>query len=131
MKAMLIDPKLSTVTEINLREGELSKAIGCSCCDMVFISKTEVVFVDDEGMLAEGNPVFYIKSYPGPLAGKAVVTGLDWEGECVDTKLSQQTLLAMIQWTKKESAGRLENGRTEGNTVFLGDPVLRDGGDGR
>lgn len=103
MRAILIDPTAKTLVEFDYKRGDsgIASVIGCDLFTVVNIGSTgqggrECIFVDDEGLLKDGQDFFAIGDYE--LAGKGLVLGCDWEGETVATKVDIDRLRSAVRW---------------------------------
>lgn len=105
-KAILINPKLKTVTEVELAEPILNSMYKHMECELISIAgympggesgQEDTVFADDEGLFVEDN---HFATIPGitqqAVAGNMLIVGCDEEGETISP---QYTSLADI--TKK------------------------------
>ncbi|MCB1423193.1 MAG: DUF3846 domain-containing protein [Nitratireductor sp.] len=78
---VLIDPFENKVDSIILDRPEidgnlLRHNIGCNTLARVQLNNSIDLWVDDEGLFAQDQQFFAIGSYPNPIAGKGLVTGL-------------------------------------------------------
>ena len=95
MKAYYIDPILQFVAEVNF-EGdykEIYKWIDATTFDVVNLNGYgDGMYVDDEGLLKGSNYFFTVPVYSGEdyvqqmYAGKALILGVDSEGDSDDVK---------------------------------------------
>lgn len=91
MKAVLIDPLTRDISDVEF-EGEtlaaLYKLIDCTtvtAVSLVFDDQVVSLFLDDEGLFVQDQKFWSIFQYPEPLAGRAVILGLDASsGESLD-----------------------------------------------
>ena len=95
MKAILINPKLQTINEINYSGDykDIYKLTECSTftCVYPFNLNEDTIYLDDEGLLKPSNYCFtfkYDNGYVQPLMGNALVLGADDEGESKDVETS-------------------------------------------
>ena len=100
MKAILINPKLQTINEINYSGDykDIYKLTECSTftCVSPFNLNEDVIYLDDEGLLKQSNYCFTFRCDNGhnpPLMGNALILGTDEEGESQDVESS----IEMIQ----------------------------------
>jgi hypothetical protein len=120
MKAILINPFAKTVIEIEHDGSDyrnIYSAIDCACFTVIRISRTEVIFVDDEGLIVDKPQAFFsFKGYPQPIAGRGLILGEDGEGECAATKLTLDEVKARVSFPAVEVAGwtRVETGTENG-----------------
>lgn len=102
MRAILIDPKSRTVTEVDVKEGDAfndhaHELMGCrcfTCCTAIALngeegdSQDDMMLADDEGLLNNPEHFFLIKAYGRPVAGKCLIVGMDEHGETVAAKIA-------------------------------------------
>lgn len=111
MRAHLIDPFTKTVTEVDYDGNYKSiySLIGASTIDVVRWADNVVLYVDDEGLLKETDQEYFrIHNSENTFAGKALVTGLDGEGDDIACPWSldrvrglvQFPSLKLVEWTK-------------------------------
>ena len=100
MKAILINPKLQTINEINYSGDykDIYKLTECSTfsCVYPFHLNADTLYCDDEGFLKQSNYCFSIRCDNGHtriLPGNDVSLGTDEEGESQDVESS----IEMIQ----------------------------------
>jgi len=108
MKGYLIDPKARRVTEVKVSDKwqEIAEIIDARFfCVGSYLPDEDTVFVDDEGLLTEGDKYwFQLKveaigaTNPSPLCGRGLVLGADEEGNSVDPKISLKDLANSIRW---------------------------------
>ena len=108
MKGYLIDPKARRVTEVEVSDKwqEIAEIIDARIfCVGSYLPDEDTVFVDDEGLLTEGDKYwFQLKveaigaTNPSPLCGRGLVLGADEEGNSVDPKISLEDLANSIRW---------------------------------
>ena len=85
--AILVDPFTQTTKEISVTSDykqwkeilEITSPI-----DMVTLNSETAVIVDDEGLFNEDTRYFKLPDYHQPLAGRAIVVGIDEDGEITD-----------------------------------------------
>ena len=95
MKAILINPKLQTINEINYSGDykDIYKLTECTTFTAVypFDNCEDTIYLDDEGLLKSSNYCFTFRCDDGrnePLMGNALVLGADDEGESKDVETS-------------------------------------------
>jgi len=100
MKAILINPKLQTINEVNYSGDykDIYKLTECSTfsCVYPFHLNADTLYCDDEGFLKQSNYCFSIRCDNGHtpiLPGNALILGTDEEGESQDVESS----IEMIQ----------------------------------
>jgi len=107
MKAIKIDVKKQTVTEIDLPEkgegidiSQLAKEIDCTYFECVRIGEDDI-YIDDIGRYRTGKVgAFSIDGYPHPLIGNAVVMSHDISGESAEPKSSVEDIRALVKFLK-------------------------------
>ena len=86
MRAFLIDPEQRSITEIDYYAGHyrnICKLIGANMFDTVCLNvEGDYAYVDDEGLFSS-KPFFRFEGCPNPLAGKALVLGIDSQGASI------------------------------------------------
>lgn len=91
MRAILIDPFAKTVTEIDIDKANvlagLYAAMQCDLVDVVRYNNLDV-WVDDEGLMKDGQKFFKMINGHQPLAGRAVIMESDDEGDSIATTVS-------------------------------------------
>ena len=100
MKAILINPKLQTINEINYSGDfkDIYKLTECSTltCVYPFNLNADTIYLDDEGLLKQSNYCFTFRcdnGYNPPLMGNALILGTDEEDKIQDVESS----IEMIQ----------------------------------
>ena len=95
MKAILINPKLKLINEINYSGDyrDISKLTECNIftCVYPFDKCEDTIYLDDEGLLKSSNYCFTFDCDNGnaqPLMGKALILGTDDEGDSKDIEPS-------------------------------------------
>ena len=111
---ILIDPNTRTVTEVQV-QGDFTKIqelIDARCfttSPMVNPEQTDyladTVFVDDEGLLFEGNAVWKADFLLQPLCGKGLIMGTDTEGESITPAITVEEVRQQVQWTNMVTTG--------------------------
>lgn len=111
MRAILIDPYTRTVTEVdnNGKLDGLYKAIGCEMVEAIRVGDNETMWLDEEGFLSEGRPVFRLNDNPQALAGRALILG-DKNGDSAPTRLPLAAVAHAVKWTDLESTGDFHPG---------------------
>lgn len=143
MRVVIINPWLRTVTEKNINPNSLQDIYenltheGQKMTDdfnIVGLAPKVALYVDGEGFLKTDVPVFKIIGHGRPdqlrpLAGIGILFGgADPEGnalpmpEYISLKFCEQA----VTWTKLFSTGMLEPTTQEGNTITIGEPILRE-----
>jgi hypothetical protein len=108
MKAYLINPELISIEEVEIEEnsdGEpqldhIRGLIGCSWIDVARLTNStgDVIYVDDEGMLKDGNELFGHEEYYSPLAGIGIVLGTDNQGNTIAPTVTLEQLKNKVCW---------------------------------
>ena len=95
MKAILINPKLQTINEINYSGDykDIYKLTECSTFTAIypFDNCEDTIYLDDEGLLKSSNYCFTVRCDDGrnePLMGNALILGTDEEGDSKDVETS-------------------------------------------
>jgi hypothetical protein len=115
MRAFLIDPAAKTVETLHNEQGwplkAIQQAIDTDAISGAPLSPTvrggDRAWVDDNGFLSAGTPVFFVGEYAMPLAGKALVLGLDQAGGNRGPEISLDELRAAVHFTNLETTARL------------------------
>lgn len=92
-KAILINPKEKTVTEVTLNEEDTLKSMYQHMeCELVTIAgyipggvpgQEDTVFADDEGLFKEEKHFSMVDGITGPVAGNMLVVGCSDEGDTI------------------------------------------------
>lgn len=90
MKAILIDPELNMVKEVDYSGdfNEIYKLIDCSTFTCVDLGDGETLYLDDEGLFKNETYLFQMKGAYQPFAGKGLILGTNDEGDSIGTKLT-------------------------------------------
>jgi len=126
MKALLINPKDKTVTEVE-HDGDykqIYQLIEAHAFDCVRIDEFETIYVDDEGLCngkVHTSGMFRVEGlYPVVLAGKALVLSTNKRGAAIATALTVQQVTDMIDFVvPMKLPGDI--------IVFIGDKSWYDG----
>jgi len=100
MKAILIDSKNKTITEVQ-HDGtneNIYKLCGYEqfdCCD---IGNRDAIFVDGEGLFKKDQTFFIHKDYPQPLAGNGLILGCNSDGESTAPKTTLAEVKAKVKF---------------------------------
>lgn len=128
LHAILIDPTSRTVEPVELNRGyrEISRILGCGCFTTLGLSRSEVLYLDDEGLLKEEpGPFFKLEGYPQPLAGRGLILGLDFDGESVSTKLTVEKVRQKVSWPEVKFVGFADSSGTEDHPLLGSVHVFR------
>ena len=113
MKAYLINPTTKTIEQIDYSGDYHDIYKLCNFEIFTLVTMTgdgDGVFVDDEGLLKEGQDFFYVTHENGDLsqyvmlAGCGLVLGCDDQGESVEPKMSIDDLRSRIHWANPMEA---------------------------
>jgi hypothetical protein len=98
MKAYLIDPYEHSITGVDYSGDykDIYKLIDCRTFDCVGFNGDDTLYVDDEGLYKNNPEFFMIKGYSQPLCGKALVLGVDRDGNSIAPKISLTNLKKMV-----------------------------------
>ena len=107
MRALLIDPKERSVTEVQ-NSGELSDTTRLLECEtptnLGWLDKGDTLWIDDDGM--RKNPRHFFAVNGGcEIAGKGLVIGIDAEGNDCDATVAIADLLARLKFLWGELQG--------------------------
>ena len=118
MQAFLIDPEARTLEIIDIDGLEsIQEAIRCDTITAARFNDTDVVYVDDEGLLKGPTSFFLIEGYPQPLAGRGVVVGTDAEGDDTPPTVTEEWLREHLDFGLPVKMGS--------NLMFVGDRHMR------
>ena len=105
MKAILINPKLQTIKEINYSGDykDIYKLTECSTFDCVrpFHLNADVIYLDDEGLLKDSNYCFRFRCDIGHnpiLAGNSLILGTDEKGDTQDVESSIEMIKERVEF---------------------------------
>lgn len=128
MKGILIDPKTRTITENDAYNGDFRSIypiIGAELFDIVHVTDTETMYVDDEGLIngnGRRNGFFYLLGdNPIALAGKALILGSNSEGDSTATTLTLDEVKAMVRFGQpiRHASGKVDFVDTTGKAYPL------------
>jgi hypothetical protein len=95
----------------------------------VGLTRIDDLWVDDEGLLREGLPIFRIKGYPNPCAGGGLILGHDAKGDSAGTTIHLDAVKYVVEWTEEETTGRIGPTRQVApGHIKLGDGILQPRG---
>lgn len=127
MRAILIDPKTRTITEVEYDGNYKSiyRLIDCDTFTVVQIDDINSIFVDDNGLLNNPRYFFIWKGYAQPLANKGLILGCDEEGESIATNLSLGYVERHVRFTELSVQGfkPIPDGVTTGKDHPMGEGV--------
>jgi len=116
-KAILINAKAQTVTQVEVGEGiqDIYKHLNCHTFDVVNLGCSVGCYVDDEGLLkaayidddGEKHNMngFRFKGKDTPIMGNGLIMGTNNEGESVDSPVSVEQItnvLTFVEYDKPE-----------------------------
>ena len=110
MRAILLNPFDQTVKEVVYTGDfrEIYSLIDCTTFDVVRLSESDDMYVDDEGMLANmnyffryTNDDFYVE--PVLLAGKGLIVGTNEEGEDIEPELTVEDIRSRIKFLGRKA----------------------------
>ena len=120
MRAILIDPEIKTLTEVNYdgENGEVYRLLGCGSVGIVAYLNNptsdggfDCVFASDD-LLDDREPRYWFQvdaerdlptSYP--IAGPGLAVGTDDQGENADLKISLAELQSRVTFTRRKFRG--------------------------
>lgn len=107
MKAILIDPFEKSIKYVEINNANdvkglntMYELIGCNCFDTFRPGELDIMLVDDHGHLKETEEAFFLwKGYNWPLAGKALLFGMDDpHGDLDDVRMTIEQVRTKITW---------------------------------
>tara|TARA_S200002703_G_C3718392_1_gene220682 strand:- start:138 stop:482 length:345 start_codon:yes stop_codon:yes gene_type:complete len=101
MKAILIDPVTNTVSEVESGDfRKIQKLLDCKTFTAVYGEGSDVLYVDDEGLLVHKNQAFRLTGFhPHPLMGRGLVVGTDFEtGEDREPTMTVDEVRDNVTW---------------------------------
>lgn len=102
VKAILIDAKAQTVTDVELDNGDINHMhvlLKCDCFTLAGNFKGNIAYVDDEGLYKDNLHYFQWPGYPQPLAGNGLIMGPDnGQGDHVDVTISAAEISPSIEF---------------------------------
>lgn len=131
MRGFLIDPAAKTIAEVH-DDGSwslqaLRAAIQTDAISGAALSPdrrtSDRVWVDDNGFLKAGAPVFFVGEYAMPLAGRGLVLGLTGSGANKDPAIQLEDLRAAVHFTNLESKGALTPMMETATGFHMGFPI--------
>jgi hypothetical protein len=102
MKAIIIDVIKEEIREVDIPQNNLDaiyQQLNCSCFDIVGLSYTESLYVDDEGLLKlnDNSKFFAIKGAYQPFVGNGLILGIDYNtGESINTSLTIEYVKSIV-----------------------------------
>jgi len=102
MKAILIDSKNKTVTEVKI-SGDLQSIYKIMGVDMIevatYLSDEDCIYCDEEGMMKSLGHFFEVKGAHQPFAGNGLVVGTSDDGDTASTKMSVEDVRPFVSFT--------------------------------
>ena len=109
MRAILINPELKQVTEIEVGGDykEIYKVISCDTfsCPVTY-DNNDCLYCDDEGLFKPQKGGVIMEDWVYPILGKMLVLGTDENGESVDAKTDIRFFENQITWLNEAQAER-------------------------
>lgn len=122
MRALLINPYDETITELDVgKHPELYSLLtepgkqGVGTADMIRLTPTDALYVDDEGHCRAGHMCWTLEGYPTPLAGRGLILGHDAKGDYASASgaITLEKLKRIVSWLRMVSTGTF-HAATEG-----------------
>lgn len=108
MRAILIDPMTESVTVVE-HSGDyrnIYELIDCETFSVIDIGNGEAIYVDDEGLLHDDPQHFWkLDTYHNPVAGKALVLGVNEEGDSISSRIDPAALHRRLTFPKLKVLG--------------------------
>lgn len=134
LNAIIINPVTRTVTaekiDSTLQGMYAALAVDpawSGTIERVSLNPTHDLWIDENGCLEPGRPVFLIHDHP--FAGVAMILSLDDEGESRDCTLPLTDIVRRVAWTDLETTGDFTEGHSEdtpnGFLYVGGRPIYR------
>lgn len=104
MRGILIDPVAQIITAVEVAKGlqGLYAATGCTCIDIVRLTDSHDLIIDDEGALIADQRCFAFNVGGGRapiiITGKALLLENDGQGETIATTLPLVIAQAAVAW---------------------------------
>ena len=97
MRAILLNPFDQTVKEVVYTGDfrDIYSLIACTTFDVVRLSESDDMYVDDEGLLKDNR---YFSWSGRNFAGKALIMGHDDEGNSISTTYDLQEVIDRVEW---------------------------------
>lgn len=134
LNAIIINPLIRTVTaqkiESTLQGMYAALAVDpawSGTMERVLLDQAHDLWLDENGCLAPGRPVFLIHDHP--IAGVGMILSHDDEGESRDCTLPVADIVRRVVWTDLETTGDFTEGHAEeapNSFVYIaGRPIFR------
>jgi hypothetical protein len=135
MRAVLIDPYLRTITQIDFggTRDALYQVLGVQAATSVVVGPRDILWHDSEAFREAGRPVFRLGESTTPLAGRGLILGNSSGREYHGTTLPLAKAVKTVHWTDYETTGDVhmggvapgDDGEFYGFVIRVGSPVLR------
>ncbi len=109
MKVFLIDPFTRTITEVDHDDSleSIYRLTQCECFTTFRLNEKHYLLLDDEGLLKDLEQQAFFQVHGVPLAGRALCTGIDFEGNTISPSITLEELTAQIHWIEAHQLRRL------------------------
>ena len=99
MRAILIDPYLASVTEVETTAtlADLYRLIGCDTICRLGLAPGLAIYLDDNGLRDQPGALFTFLGYDQPLAGRGLVIGEDGPELC-GTSVPLEAITGRVVW---------------------------------
>ena len=100
MRAILIDPQARSVeaVETSGKLDDIYRLVGCKVIEAVYLSKTDVMYVDEEGLLkSPTTQAFFGLADSEPICGRGLIFS-DNRGENASTTLRVPDVFQAVVW---------------------------------
>lgn len=129
VRGILLDPERRSVEEVSIDISDvksIQEAIGARAFDVALMQfddgVEQDVFVDDEGLLVEGQSFFFVPGMHAPLGGKGLIFSVDDEGATCDAIVSVEEVKRKVKFYSHFQMFLAVNAGE-----FAGDPEVDDG----
>lgn len=111
MKAILINPEMQTISEIQIQiDNSLESMYKVMDCEMIEAPVTfdneDTLYCDEEGLFKPQKGGIIAKDWAIPILGKVLILGSDDEGNSADVRGSIETYKDMFAWVDEAAAER-------------------------
>ncbi|MEA5462018.1 hypothetical protein VB796_23305 [Arcicella sp. LKC2W] len=106
IKALFIDVVKQTVTSIEIKNkfSEYYPLLECQIIEPIYLENSDVIYIDEEGLLCEQEGYFRLKGYPQVYAGHGLVIGTELnkqnekdDGNCLSTLQDILNLITFLR----------------------------------
>ena len=107
IKGILIDSEERRIKPVDVESDDIDqmhRLIKCECFTCVRFGSgrsemvSEMVYVDDNGLLNDPKRFFSVPGYLGWLAGNGLILGVDRRGESVSTELTVEQVESVVRF---------------------------------